>query len=948
MLKRLRAESFYWLLIPVLFVFFFWPATLAGRFFVSGDALVYSYPLRSVMWEMIRHGQWPLWTPTLLSGYPLLSMAQLGLGYPLTWGYLFLSGHAAEQVYVLAPYLLAPMFLYAFARQTGRSRLASLLAGLSFGFGGAMSCPLGTYGFLPNAVMWLPLTLIAIDRSRDSRFLPCLLGMTCAYAMSVLTGLGQGFVYVGLITLMYALFLSVAQFRDVSVFAWRRWRPVVVCLGGIAAAAGVAAFQILETQQAQRRSVRSSLTYEIFSGGSFSPLMTWKSFVAPFYYYVEISTYVVPFAALFALCAIIAAIRFPSWSSQRDLRILFWIAMAVLSYLLMLGDLTPLYRWAYHLPVFNLFRVPSRHAFEWTFSLAVLSAYGWDACRDIFLSRCKNEVHNRRHVAIAAGGLAVSLSVGIAWWRATRPVAGGTLQYTGLSESDWMVWKIAFTVALLAALAGSARLSASRWRNGLLLGVILVACLTEPYIILSRLWFPFTRPASYFTQVAPSTRFLQNYAPEQNRIYTSIANDFFLDLPRAEPHNLSALRGFHNAAGYEPLTFERYARTFGAYGAPAFSSAPDAQIFSPRWQVLDVLNVKFLAEYSGPRTAMTMKDGVTFAAGDTIVLLKPGDSANLTGSATPVDTLSLVTNLANSGLLEQGAAATKIVIHAASGRTIERDLKAGVDTAEWAHERADVKPLIRHSLAPIFSTHPGDEQNSFPIYRYWSRIELGEKVVVDRVELISQTKEASLTLLKATLYDSATGLGTLLSRRLPDHWRKVYDYDQVRIYENPQAMPRAWLTQQAEAVTADEALRRLRGESETVFNPRKTTMLEIAPEQLRLLSPTELQASKEFQDAGTARIVQYEANHLTIETQAEKPSVLVVSEISYPGWMATVDRQPATIHTANYLLRGLLLPAGAHRIEMRYTAPAARTGAMISAITLLLLLAAFVKVKLFS
>jgi uncharacterized membrane protein YfhO len=64
--------------------------------------------------------------------------------------------------------------------------------------------------------------------------------------------------------------------------------------------------------------------------------------------------------------------------------------------------------------------------------------------------------------------------------------------------------------------------------------------------------------------------------------------------------------------------------------------------------------------------------------------------------------------------------------------------------------------------------------------------------------------------------------------------------------------------------------------------------------------------------------------------------------------MATVDRQPATIHTANYLLRGLLLPAGAHRIEMRYTAPAARTGAMISAITLLLLLAAFVKVKLFS
>src|SRR5690349_18670760 len=121
MLKKSRAESFYWLLIPVFFILFFWPATLAGLFFVGGDALVYSYPLRTAMWEMIRHGQLPLWTPTLLSGYPLLSMAQLGLGYPLTWFYLVLPGYAAEQIYVLAPFLLAPIFTYAYTRQIGRS-----------------------------------------------------------------------------------------------------------------------------------------------------------------------------------------------------------------------------------------------------------------------------------------------------------------------------------------------------------------------------------------------------------------------------------------------------------------------------------------------------------------------------------------------------------------------------------------------------------------------------------------------------------------------------------------------------------------------------------------------------------------------------------------------------------------------------------------------------------
>ena len=45
---------------------------------------------------MIRHGQLPLWTPLLLSGYPLLSMAQVGLGYPGTWGYLFLPGYLVK------------------------------------------------------------------------------------------------------------------------------------------------------------------------------------------------------------------------------------------------------------------------------------------------------------------------------------------------------------------------------------------------------------------------------------------------------------------------------------------------------------------------------------------------------------------------------------------------------------------------------------------------------------------------------------------------------------------------------------------------------------------------------------------------------------------------------------------------------------------------------------
>ncbi|HEV7903710.1 MAG TPA: YfhO family protein, partial [Pyrinomonadaceae bacterium] len=55
------------------------------------------------------------------------------------------------------------------------------------------------------------------------------------------------------------------------------------------------------------------------------------------------------------------------------------------------------------------------------------------------------------------------------------------------------------------------------------------------------------------------------------------------------------------------------------------------------------------------------------------------------------------------------------------------------------------------------------------------------------------------------------------------------------------------------------------------------------------------------------------------------------------GWEATVDGEAARIDTTDYLLRGVAVPAGAHRVEMRYRAPAARNGAGISACALLLL-----------
>jgi hypothetical protein len=108
------------------FLICFVPQVWRGQFLIGGDVFFYTHPLRTVAWEMIRKGELPLWTPLVLSGYPLLAMAQIGLGYPLTWFHLFLPSHVAEQLYVFAPFLLAPAFTYAYTREVGRSRTAPM------------------------------------------------------------------------------------------------------------------------------------------------------------------------------------------------------------------------------------------------------------------------------------------------------------------------------------------------------------------------------------------------------------------------------------------------------------------------------------------------------------------------------------------------------------------------------------------------------------------------------------------------------------------------------------------------------------------------------------------------------------------------------------------------------------------------------------------------------
>lgn len=71
--------------------------------------------------------------------------------------------------------------------------------------------------------------------------------------------------------------------------------------------------------------------------------------------------------------------------------------------------------------------------------------------------------------------------------------------------------------------------------------------------------------------------------------------------------------------------------------------------------------------------------------------------------------------------------------------------------------------------------------------------------------------------------------------------------------------------------------------------------------------------------ASLIRLTENLNDKLTYESVSSKPGFAVFSEIYYPhGWDAYIDGQKTNFVRVNYLLRGMQIPAGNHKIEFRF------------------------------
>jgi hypothetical protein len=73
-----------------------------------------------------------------------------------------------------------------------------------------------------------------------------------------------------------------------------------------------------------------------------------------------------------------------------------------------------------------------------------------------------------------------------------------------------------------------------------------------------------------------------------------------------------------------------------------------------------------------------------------------------------------------------------------------------------------------------------------------------------------------------------------------------------------------------------------------------------------------------------ARVVEFERSRLVVDVDAPAAGILVINEAWSPQWRATIDGDDAALFRANYILRAVAVPAGAHRIELYLSTPSYR------------------------
>jgi hypothetical protein len=991
-------------------VVYFLPALLSGSVLCPDDGTIFNTPLRVAAANITLSGSLPLWNPYIFGGMPLLASAQGGLLFPPNWFYLLFAPQTATNLMVVTSYMIAALGAYLYARRSGSSIAGSVVTSLAWQWGGFLVGQIGHIGVVQTGAC-LPWVLWALDGYAVTGRRKWGVLLALFVALQTFAGHQQ--------TLAYSLLLA-AAYAVANAYTSREWRARYLwSLALLAAGVLLAAIQILPTFELLRNSLRADSSYDFFTSFSLPPRML-ATFLAPYVagggdgrlfrapyvgppYYGEMAAYVGALGLMLAACAVVF---------KRDARTKFWTAAALVCLTLALGRYAPLkfYKLIYYVPVLNLFRVPARHLLEAEFALAVLAGRGLTA-----LAAARANGLARRRAALVAACVVLLTFVVVTLGRPgdfklARQAPVGLMRAPELFVpvlvaclSAWALWAFArgrrgATVLLVAVLACDLALwgQSSGWRlssptqDGDLW--------REPETVSLIRRNGGADAASYRVLTAPHA-----FDPATTPVPPSVSHSSEWTL-WTQP-DIYMMHGVANAAGYDGFGLARYSRLAGEMKVWGELTDPESSLRGTGREI-DLLNVRYLISMRPKGSTVSAKDdgrtndvaktseapapaatpkqdfpeakqryGDSLFADNDLGLPNVGAGKSLHFTVAPVeaDRIALVTNLSWSEDVPDGATVGRVRLKTQDGRAFEFTLRAGADTSEWAHDRADIHARVRHRRAAVAASYQvADAKGKYEGHTYVTSFVLPERAAVTGGEIVAEVTpkwpDLLLSVFRVSLADTAAGKAyplrrewftiersqTVSTTRQTDlskgaagsesvdevdavgassaaRWRPVGQTAREEVYENARVLPRAWLAPEARALDEEATLKVIRTgrlPEGAAWEPLHTALVESEPGAGSASSP----------QGGSAEVVRYEPNRVDVKTKAVVPSLLVLAENHYPGWRAYLDGQAVGVLRVNYNQRGVQVPAGEHEVRFVYRPKSLLVGAVVSLLTAALLM----------
>jgi len=143
--------------------------------------------------------------------------------------------------------------------------------------------------------------------------------------------------------------------------------------------------------------------------------------------------------------------------------------------------------------------------------------------------------------------------------------------------------------------------------------------------------------------------------------------------------------------------------------------------------------------------------------------------------------------------------------------------------------------------------------------------------------------------------------------------RLVYRGPDMKIYENPHALPRTFFVNEyLPAKSPDDAFELTR--QSKIVQLRTRAVLEQPPEQpVRIAGP-----QVPSMIPGRTVLQEYSGDRLALTVNCSEPGLVMIANNWHQWWRATVDDKPSPVLCANYFMQAVAVPTGNHRVVLEF------------------------------